>query len=238
MDFTLWRPPAARKRDRPRSGRHSAAGRREPPSAPNFPAHRRGRRPGEDEEEDEEGGEGGLGARRHFSGLRRRGRAGCAGKGVGLAGRTSSPRNASGRLPALPPAGTAPAGTPPSPPLPPCRSPSGSPPGTGGAPRPRRQRGRAGSPRAGLGQRRAGAPRSAPGTGPARWPRTHLSASGTTSSRACRQGLPPVAYGSLFPLLEPFFPLTHLASTRRSYSDSAGLRALCPISALVSFPCF
>lgn len=54
-------------------------------------------------------GEGG-GPRRHFSGLLRRGRAGFAGKGVGLAGRTSSPRNTSGRLPALPPVGTAPAG--------------------------------------------------------------------------------------------------------------------------------
>lgn len=41
MDFTLWRPPAPRKRDRPRSGRLSAAGRRAP-SPPNFPAHRRG----------------------------------------------------------------------------------------------------------------------------------------------------------------------------------------------------
>lgn len=41
MDFTLWRPPAPRKRDRPRSGRLSAAGHR-PPSPPNFPAHRRG----------------------------------------------------------------------------------------------------------------------------------------------------------------------------------------------------
>lgn len=58
-------------------------------------------------------GEGG-GPRRHFSGLLRRGRAGFAGKGVGLAGRTSSPRNTSGRFPALPPAGTAPAGTPPA----------------------------------------------------------------------------------------------------------------------------
>lgn len=54
-------------------------------------------------------GEGG-GPRRHFWGLLRWGRAGFAGKGVGLAGRTSSPRNRSGRLPALPPAGTAPAG--------------------------------------------------------------------------------------------------------------------------------
>lgn len=42
MDFTLWRPPAPRKRDRPRSGRLSAAGRR-PLSPPNFPAHRRAR---------------------------------------------------------------------------------------------------------------------------------------------------------------------------------------------------
>lgn len=133
------------------------------------PRPRRARAPGEDEEGDEEGDEGG--ARRHFSGLLRRGRAGCAGKGVGLAGRTSSPRNASGRLPALPPAGTAPAGTPPSPPALPCSLPKspGTRPGTGGAPRPCRQRGCAGSPRAGLGQRRAGAPRSAPSTGPAPW---------------------------------------------------------------------
>lgn len=41
MDFTLWRRPALRKKDRPRSGRLSVAGRR-PPSPPNFPAHRRG----------------------------------------------------------------------------------------------------------------------------------------------------------------------------------------------------
>lgn len=55
------------------------------------------------------------GTRRHFSGLLRRGRTGFAGKGVGPAGRTSSPRNTNGRFPALPPAGTAPAGTPPQP---------------------------------------------------------------------------------------------------------------------------
>lgn len=41
MDFTLWRPPVPRKRDRPRSGRLSAAGHR-PFSPPNFPAHRPG----------------------------------------------------------------------------------------------------------------------------------------------------------------------------------------------------
>lgn len=57
----------------------------------------------------------GVGTRRHFSGLLRQGRTGFAGKGVGPAGRTSSPRNTNGRLPALPPAGTAPAGTPPQP---------------------------------------------------------------------------------------------------------------------------
>lgn len=50
------------------------------------------------------------GTRRHFSGLLRRGRTGFAGKGVGPAGRTSSPRNTNGRfqpcpLPAQPPPG-------------------------------------------------------------------------------------------------------------------------------------
>lgn len=106
---------------------------------------------------DEEGGEGGLGARRHFSGLLRRGRAGCAGKGVGLAGRTSSPRNASGRLPALPPAGTAPAGTPPFPSSSSLPKSLGIPPGNGGRP--------PAPPAAGTRREPPGWARAAPGRG-------------------------------------------------------------------------